>query len=248
MNLKYTTSFTKMTEELTYKVYNKTRLVVRGDRSKYGRIISNLGGRWYGKLKGGPGWTISRDKESEIKKLMGVVQEDESLDNMKTSAKSRKNQKKYHRAVSEKESDEESPEEDKESSDESSDEDEEVIKHKVAKKINNEHRKEVSNKHRRKINNNKPRKKNKKSYQERKDILTYYKSFAHSPEQRRYIETDTSSDEDTSSDDSLDYAQSPIKVNEREKYDKLAQEMRNIQRRLLEVELNQRKKKKKRNL
>nr|QBK85288.1 MAG: hypothetical protein LCIVAC01_00970 [Iridovirus LCIVAC01] len=231
-------SFTKMSE-LTYKDYNKTRLVVRGDRSKYDRIIRNLGGRWYGKLKEGPGWTISRDKEPELKKLLGIVQEDESLNNMKTSAKSRKNQKKYHRAISEhEESDEEDnnfvdekEEEDVESSDDESseEEDEQVIKDKIHKP-----RKVVVR-----------RKKTSPKYRRRNDdILTYYKSFARSPEQRRYVASDSSSDEDyTSSDDSLDYAQSPRKTKTVE-YTELAREVRNVQRRLFEVELRLKKKKK----
>lgn len=235
MNLKYTTSFTKMTEELTYKVYNKTRLVVRGDKSKYGGIISNLGGRWYGKLKDGPGWTISRDKEPELKKLTKVVQEDQNLNNMKTSAKSRKNQKKYHRAISEKESDEESDEDKKEeeeenvetSDEESSDGNEQAIKNKIHKPLRNKRenrKKHTSSRH--------------------DDILTYYKSFAQSPkQQRRYVPSDSSSDEDTSSDDSLNYAQSPRRDRNVE-YNELAQKMRNMQRRLFEVELRLKKKKK----
>lgn len=232
MNLKYTPSFTKMTEELTYKVYNKTRLVVRGDKSKYGGIISNLGGRWYGKLKDGPGWTISRDKEPELKKLTKVVQEDKNLNNMKTSAKSRKNQKKYHRAISEKESDEDKEEEEdnkeeeeniETSDEESSDENEQTIKNKIHKPF----RKKVNKKH------------------THDDILTYYRSFAQSPKQRRYAPSDSSSDEDTSSDDSLDYAQSPRKnKNRNAEYNELAQKMRNMQRRLFEVELRLKKKKK----
>ena len=50
---------------LKYEVYNKRSFMVLGDRQKYGKILKTIGGRWNSRLKGGPGWTVPKDKEEE---------------------------------------------------------------------------------------------------------------------------------------------------------------------------------------
>lgn len=96
--------------ELVWQGYNKQSLVVIGDRQKYGQLIKNIGGRWNSRLKNfQPGWTVPRDKEAELKKLINEINNpapvEKSEEPVLTETKSRKNQKKYHRAVSASESD-----------------------------------------------------------------------------------------------------------------------------------------------
>lgn len=92
-------------DNLTYEKYNDKSLHVKGDKDKYSAIIKKLGGRWNGRLKKGAGWLVPIDKEEELKSLIRDLfpQKDETeaeLETIQTSAKSRKEQKKYHRAVS----------------------------------------------------------------------------------------------------------------------------------------------------
>ncbi len=95
--------------ELTYQGYNKQSWAVMGDREKYSTILKTIGGRWNSRLKGmPPGWLVPRAKEHELKKLIdgingAVVKADEKdveIEKIQTQAKSRKEQHKYHRAVS----------------------------------------------------------------------------------------------------------------------------------------------------
>ena len=107
-----------MAETLVYEPYNHKSLVIRGDRSKYGTMIKNLGGRWNPKLlKGGVGWTFPKAREGELKKMIESIKQDKQMNEMKSHAKTRKGQLKYHRAISEEESESED-EEDEESDDE----------------------------------------------------------------------------------------------------------------------------------
>lgn len=92
-------------DNLTYEKYNDKSLHVKGDKDKYSAIIKKLGGRWNGRLKKGAGWLVPINKEEELKALIRDLfpKKDETeaeLETIQTSAKSRKEQKKYHRAVS----------------------------------------------------------------------------------------------------------------------------------------------------
>ena len=56
----------------TIEEYNEKSYAVRGDRAKWGKQINNIGGRWNGKMKGGEGWTVPKDKKNTLEKLLGV--------------------------------------------------------------------------------------------------------------------------------------------------------------------------------
>lgn len=113
--------------ELTYEQHNNKSLAVRGNKQKYETVIKNMGGRWNSRLKGGPGWTLPIEKEPDLKKFIQDMsethyeedeEEDEpdlnsdlpvvdSEDDIETKiqkisehVRSRKEQHKYHRAVS----------------------------------------------------------------------------------------------------------------------------------------------------
>ena len=111
-----------MSDKLTYEPYNKKSFAVRGDREKYGNVIRKLGGRWNIRLKNGPGWTVPTEKENELKKLINDFTsnttenlgdtddpKDKEIERIKNNAKSRKDQYKYHRAVSEDSENDDSP-------------------------------------------------------------------------------------------------------------------------------------------
>lgn len=102
-----------MSGELTYEVYNKKSFAVRGDRQKFTKIIKNLNGRWNSRMRGGPGWLVPIEREADLKKLVAEFGGDTNVDvpkgqtskgtieEIQTHVKSRKGQKKFHRAVSE---------------------------------------------------------------------------------------------------------------------------------------------------
>lgn len=93
--------------DLTYESYNKKSLLVHGDREKYGTKLKEVGGRWNNRVKGEPGWTVPAERESELKKLIAALKKEETIENMRSHAKPVREQKKYHRAVSESESENE---------------------------------------------------------------------------------------------------------------------------------------------
>ena len=124
-----------MNDTLSYEEYTNKSLLVRGSEEKYGSVLKTLGARRHNKVKNGPpGWLISKDKEEQLKKLIEGVSIQEvsvnetksivskrmgktkmetvpenttNLEDIEKNIKSRKGQKKYHRAVSNKESDDE---------------------------------------------------------------------------------------------------------------------------------------------
>lgn len=124
-----------MSDTLTYEEYTDKSFLVRGSEEKYGHILKTLGARRHNKVKvGPPGWLIPKDKEDALKKLIEGVSIPEitnietkkivekrmgrtkietipedvtTLEVIEKNIKSRKGQKKYHRAVSNKESDDE---------------------------------------------------------------------------------------------------------------------------------------------
>ncbi len=90
--------------DVTYAPYNKKSLLVHGDREKYGTKIKEVGGRWNNRVKGGPGWTVPVENEKDLKKLILDLKKEERLETMSNRAKPNKEQKRYHRAVSDPES------------------------------------------------------------------------------------------------------------------------------------------------
>lgn len=49
--------------------YSDKSLVVRGDRTTWGKKINAFGGRWNARLKGGAGWLISKEKLADLEIL-----------------------------------------------------------------------------------------------------------------------------------------------------------------------------------
>jgi hypothetical protein len=94
--------------DITYTPYNKKSLLVHGDRKKYGEKLKEVGGRWNNRVKVEPGWTVPIEKEESLKKLILLLKKEEKFDNIKSRVKSNKDQKKYHRAVSDSDNSEES--------------------------------------------------------------------------------------------------------------------------------------------
>jgi len=95
-------SQSEQTLELTYKSYDNERLIVSGDRSRYSNLMRSVGGRWQSRVKKGyePGWLISKTRERDLKQLLESIQGKSRLSEMQEHARSRKHQKRYHRAVS----------------------------------------------------------------------------------------------------------------------------------------------------
>jgi hypothetical protein len=61
---------------LTYTRYNDTKLAIKGDKDKYHSEINKIGGRWNSRMKGGEGWTVPIEKETELKKLIRKVKKE----------------------------------------------------------------------------------------------------------------------------------------------------------------------------
>jgi hypothetical protein len=93
---------------LSYEEYNDRAFVVYGDREKFTKTLRELGGRWNSRLKNGAGWTLPREKEEDLKKIIESLEndKDKQIDLIKQNVKSRKEQNKYCRAVSNSSSDE----------------------------------------------------------------------------------------------------------------------------------------------
>lgn len=92
--------------KLTYEPYNKKSLVVHGgDKLLHSKAFRQINGRWNSRLiQGtGPAWLIPRTYEKQLVDLLAKLNREEELNHMTTTAKSRKEQHKYHRAVSESE-------------------------------------------------------------------------------------------------------------------------------------------------
>ena len=53
-----------MSDKLTFKKYNNTRLAVRGDREIYNDLIKSIGGRWNPRMHGGEGWILPIEQKS----------------------------------------------------------------------------------------------------------------------------------------------------------------------------------------
>jgi hypothetical protein len=98
-----------MNNPLKYEIYSVDRLAVRttkqvctnSDRKKFSKVLRSVGGRWNSKLKGAPGWMVPRDKEEELKELIGIPDNiDNEIVKIKDHSKPIRGQDKYHRAVS----------------------------------------------------------------------------------------------------------------------------------------------------
>lgn len=86
--------------DITYTYYNKVSLAVRGDREKYQDFVKkSLGGKWNPRIKDGAGWIVPIENEEKLKAFINSKREDR-LDIISSVKKSRKEQSKYKRAIS----------------------------------------------------------------------------------------------------------------------------------------------------
>lgn len=107
--------------QFSCEIYNDNSFVVRaqdgGKTHPLHKDLVALQGRWNPRLTGGPGWTVPLYNENKLKQLIGdklgapTQQQPENDDDdqdeeqhVPDNIKSRKDQSKYHRAVSESES------------------------------------------------------------------------------------------------------------------------------------------------
>lgn len=83
---------------LRYHNYDYGSLVVFGEKKRYHSFMKKLGGRWSSKLKYdlGEGWIIPDSKREQLDQLILDFQ----FQDMEKNARSRHDQRKYHRAVS----------------------------------------------------------------------------------------------------------------------------------------------------
>lgn len=90
--------------EITYEPYNKNSLIVHGaDKLEHRTVFRSIDGRWNSRLRQGPAWLIPRHEEKRLIQVINQLNKQHELVEMKSNAKSRKEQHKYHRAVSESE-------------------------------------------------------------------------------------------------------------------------------------------------
>lgn len=59
--------------DLNYIRYDNKRLAVYGDKDKYNDIITNMGGIWNPRLKGGAGWSLDISKEEELRDIINTL-------------------------------------------------------------------------------------------------------------------------------------------------------------------------------
>lgn len=83
---------------LRYDIYNPEKLVVFGDKKQYHSVLKRIGARWSTKLQFnlGSGWLVPRNRQADLDKIIL----DDKLNDMERHARSRHDQRKYHRAVS----------------------------------------------------------------------------------------------------------------------------------------------------
>lgn len=178
-------------KELDYKKHNSTSLVVYGDRDKHQKFIRSIDGRWNSKIKNSePGWLVPIEKEKALKEYIKKL----TITTLNSNVKSRKSQKKYHRAISISSSDDD---------EESLDSDDSAIvmpkispreKEKVVKEPKKERKRSSSSSYEDDFLNKKMEEKlkfekekeefektNKKDTEHRDDHVSYYKSFNQKP-------------------------------------------------------------------
>jgi hypothetical protein len=62
-----------MSDKLTFEIYNKNRLAVRGDRDLYNDLVKSIGGRWNSRMHGGEGWIIPIEQKSILEDLINAL-------------------------------------------------------------------------------------------------------------------------------------------------------------------------------
>jgi hypothetical protein len=244
-----------MTEKdsISYKIYDKSSIMVYCDKDRFQKDMKLLNGIWNNN-----GFLISKNKEKDLIKFINSLK----LKQVANNFKSRKEQNKYHREVSESESvssdsdsekDDSGLDSDSNSINESSDEDDEDDKgknqnqnmiRKGSKDSKKEKEKEIK-KDSQKVN----------KYL-KDDPLLYYKSFKVKPvefkKMNNYVSESESEDnfssssESSSSEDSFPEPRTPKKrkkyySGKKEEYNDLYKEVQNLQRKIYKIEIENKK-------
>jgi hypothetical protein len=205
-------------KSISYKIHDKNSIIVYCNQEGYSKDMKNFNGTWNGK-----GYLISKNKEKELIKFINSLK----LKQVSTTFKSRKEQDKYHREVSESESNSENDEDEESSSDES---EKSNKKKELTPKIN--------------------------KYL-KDDPMLYYKSFKVKPNEFKkvnYISDNSSEDNisssssspSSSSDDSFPEPRTPKKrkkynINKNEEYEDLYSEVKSLQRKIQKMEIENKK-------
>ena len=229
-----------------YENFNKSKLIVYTDEETYKTFLLSINAVYNDSNT----WIVSKSKEDELKKFICDIK----LGKLVNNFKSRKEQKKYHREVSESESDSDSNNHKK------------STKEKV-KSIDSIYKEEIESKKKEEKNKFETEKENyynnkeenlKKKYKS-SDPMLYYKSFNSKPEIFKKInnyDSRNNSDSDvysssycsSSSEDDDDLTPKTPKKRKKynaniknENYDDLINEVKNLQRKLFELELENKK-------
>ena len=250
--------------DIYYKHLDKNSLIVYCDKDKYKDHMKKVDGNW-----NGISWIVDRKKEKEVKKLISTLK----IEDLSTHAKSRKEQNKYHRAISEsgdsdnddynedeieldpklveiinknkdKEYDDSTSDSSSSSSDSSSDDSGSDEEEKIKRKIDEERKERFK------------KEENKKKKYLKQDDMVYLKSFKNKPSDFKKInnyvssedELSSSSEESDSSDDSFPEPRTPkrrkkynIDQNRHESYSDLSHEVKELQRKMYKIELENKK-------
>jgi hypothetical protein len=108
---------------ISYEKYDENYLLVTGDQKKFDELLRSIGGKRID-TDDTEGWVIRNDKEPRIQKLIDAVGKVSKLDNIKSSTKVIKGQRKYRRDVSD---DDDNMEEDETDEKDEKDEKDELI-------------------------------------------------------------------------------------------------------------------------
>lgn len=203
---------------ISYKIHDKNSLIVYCNQEEYSKDMKNLNGTWNGK-----GYIISKNKEKEVIRFINSLK----LKKVANSFKSRREQDKYHREVSESESNDGSSECEESSSDESE---------------KSEKKKELTPKINKYLKD---------------DPMLYYKSFKVKPNEFKKANnisdnisehniSSSSSSPSSSSDDSFPEPRTPKKrkkynINKNEDYNELCSEVKSLQRKIQKMEIENKK-------
>jgi len=244
-----------MTDQISYKFLDKKNLLVSSDKLTHRSFLKFLNGMWSDEHNG---WIVPKSKEKDLKNFIST----QKLDTLSGEIKSRKTQKKYHREVSESESDDDdySSDDVKSVKSKSVESPEKNIKKGDLDETSNN----ISKVEKRKMEEDKPSltkknteidKKLKKKYMS-EDPMLYYKSFNTQPKNFKKIndyDSDTSlsvSSSSYSSSESGDSFPSPKTPKKRrhynkgianENYDDILGEVKSLSRKIIELELENKK-------
>ena len=243
-----------MSDQISYKI-GKKNLIVYTDKDTHKSFLKYLNGSWSDEHNA---WLLSKNKEKELKKFIGETK----LQTISSDVKSRKLQDRYKREVSESESDSST---DLDSGcDSSSVSDSDVKTNKVSKSIEKEmlEKRKIEEKNKfeeekLKFSKKSIEKTNKlKTKYTSDDPLLYYKSFNSQPKNFKKVNNYQSSEGSlsvdssscsSSSDDSFPSPKTPKQRRNYNKginndnYDDILGEMKSLSRRVIELEIENKK-------